>query len=265
MQAKKSLGQNFLIDNNKIKQIVNSLQINSDDFVFEVGPGQGALTFSIAKITSHLTAIEIDKELSKYLLAKITNNESSIFSLITGDILDFDFQLWFKENNVSTAIFVSNLPYYISTKILFQIISEQKFNLIGVMLQIDLVNRIFAKNNTREYGRLTVAINSLFELTDNIKVANSCFRPQPKINSAFIILKRKTNYSIPVNQQNDYLEFIRFCFQSKRKTLLNSLKTSDEKYYRWVVDFFEKTNRKLNCRAEQLLVTDFVSIWLNNN
>jgi 16S rRNA (adenine1518-N6/adenine1519-N6)-dimethyltransferase len=213
-QAKKQLGQNFLTDKNKIFEIVNSLCITSNEFVFEVGPGYGALTFEIEKLTNNLLLVEIDIDAVNDLKEKLSKKTK----LIHDDILNINF------NKVTTypTKFVSNLPYYISSKILFKAIDDRNITFIGVMLQKELIDRINSSPNTKEYGRLSVAINSLFKVEKTINVPRSVFVPQPNVDSGFITMQRKNNEL----KIKGYLFFVKSAFANKRKTLLNSLKNS---------------------------------------
>lgn len=252
VKYKKSLGQNFLIDLNKIKEIINNIpNINVKDEVFlEVGPGRGALTKEIIK-TNFLIAIEIDKELVNFLKKEIKEN----ICLLNLDFLDVDLKKLlkqFKEIN-----FVSNLPYYISTKIIFKILLEDKILNISIMLQRELVDRILAKPKTKTYGRLTVSINTFFEIKKVIKVSKECFYPKPKVDSSFIVLKKK---DINIDKER-YLSFIKECFANKRKTLLNSLKNSKSIYLQKAQEFFKKNNINISTRGEEISVDLYLLMW----
>ena len=252
MEAKKHLGQNFLVDKNKINAIVKSIPNIENSTIVEVGPGQGALTISLLEKAKEVIAIELDIDMINILQEKITTDN---FSLIQADILDIDL------NNLLTnkthIQFVSNLPYYIATKIMFKVAYNDKIESMSVMLQKELIDRIFAKINTRSYGRLTVAIGSLFELKDRISVPAGCFSPKPKVDSGFIVLeKKKIDFEI-----DDYLNFIKHCFALKRKTLMNSLKKSNFDKSDKVLNYLEKNNLKLNIRAEEIDLNIFIDIY----
>lgn len=254
IKAKKNLGQNFLVDKNKINEIYNSLPDLSDNFVIEIGPGTGNFTEKLILKARKIIAIEIDQDMINLLKNnEKLNNEKLI--LIHDDILKInlnDFIL--QEENI---YLIANLPYYISTKIIFKMFQYKQIIIFAIMLQKELVNRIFAKINTREYGRLTVAIGSLFSLNKRINVPRECFNPIPKVDSGFIILKR---IEIDFNY-NLYLKFIKECFATKRKTLLNSLKVSESPYLEFVKLYLIKNNLKLNIRAEQISIQSYLKIW----
>ncbi len=254
MQTKKSLGQNFLTDKNKVKEIIKAIPNLSTTTIFEVGPGKGALTFSLLKEAKKVIALELDENLVSFLKKEITNSN---FILLQGDILTFDL-LTLKDKKL---LFISNLPYYISTKIIFKIVLDPRFEYVNIMLQKELVDRILAKPKSRAYGRLSVAINSLFEFETKINVPAECFSPKPKVDSGFIILKRK-----PIDFEIEpYLNFIKDCFANKRKKLLNSLKNSNSSYQNAVQNYLIENNLNLNLRAEEISITDFLKMWKEIN
>ena len=250
MQAKKHLGQNFLTDKNKVNEIINSLNLSSDSSVFEVGPGHGALTIPISKIVNNFIAIEIDDDLIEEL------NEIENLEVINKDVLQIDLE----EIITKETIFVSNLPYYISTKILFKVMENENFKSVNVMMQKELVDRIYAKEGTKQYGRLSVSIRSFFDIENIIKVPRGCFSPAPNVDSAFINLKRVSDFT---NDRKEYLEFIKDSFSQKRKKWLNSLKNSNSKHYEQAQEWIAWNEYPETIRAEQITVEQFKEMWLN--
>lgn len=251
MYAKKSLGQNFLVDKNIIKKIISILPEFNDSVVIEVGPGKGALTKELIKKAKKVIAIEIDHNFID-ILSKIKNNN---LVLIHDDILKVDFKKIFNEK--TSYHFVSNLPYYIATKIIFTMIFIEKVNTISIMLQKELVDRILSKPNNRLYGRLTVAINSLFIVKNKINVSKNSFSPKPKVDSTFLVLeKKKVDFDIA-----GYLLFVKQCFALKRKTLLNSLKKSNEAIVLKVEEWLLKKNYDKKIRAEQISIFDYIDLY----
>jgi 16S rRNA (adenine1518-N6/adenine1519-N6)-dimethyltransferase len=201
---KKNLGQNFLTDKNKILEIVNSLNINENTNVIEIGPGRGALSFPIFDITKKLIVIEIDDDLIP-LLKTIDG-----LRVIHDDVLNIDFSKIIDKETV----FVSNLPYYISSKILFKAMAEKNFISVNVMMQKELIDRIVSTSGNKSYGRLTVAINTFYKIEKVIKVPSGCFTPSPNVESAFIKMTRLEDFT---NKREEYLEFIKISFAQKRK------------------------------------------------
>ncbi len=252
IEAKKVLGQNFLTDQNKIKAIVDSIPNLETSTVVEVGPGRGAITKPLSERAKELIAIEIDEDMMD-ILDDAINSET--FTLINKDILEVE---WDEVIEGKSGIqFVSNLPYYISTKIMFKVAYDERFESMSVMLQKELVDRIFADPKQRLYGRLTVSINSLYDLVKKINVPSGCFNPKPNVDSGFIVLKRK-NVSFNID---DYLKFIKHAFSMKRKTLMNSLNKSGFGKSDKVKEYLELNNINLAIRAEAIPVSTFIDIY----
>ncbi len=254
LEAKKSLGQNFLIDKNKINKIIESLKIDGNSHVIEVGPGKGALTNEIVKITEWLSLIEIDGRMVEIL----NQNQNLQNKIINQDILKTNLSNIFKNKNKH---FVSNLPYYIASKIIFKVLEEKEITKISIMLQKEMGQRILAKNNTKDFGRLTVAIRTFFEVESKIEIPASCFDPKPKVDSVFINLTRKNVEEIKHEDLGEYLDFIKKCFGNKRKTLLNSLKINNFNNIDKIKIFFEKNHIPTNIRGEQLEVEIYIKMW----
>lgn len=249
IKAKKGLGQNFLIDKNIINKIVNSLNINSKSNIIEIGPGTGALTTEIYKLNKNLIAIEIDKELMPILKSKMPD-----LNIYNYDFLEFDIK---KILNKKNYIFVSNLPYYISTPIIFKAISISNFKTLNIMLQKELAQRIISKHGNKTYGRISVMIQTFFEIKNKIEVSRNCFEPIPNVDSTFINLERKKT-------DIDFLRyesFIQKCFAHKRKTLLNSLKIEKFNKIDLVEKWIQKNNLNKLIRAEELDLNSFIFLY----
>ncbi len=252
IEAKKVLGQNFLTDQNKIRAIVESIPNLETSTVVEVGPGKGAITKPLVEKAKEVIAIEIDNDMIDILNESIQLDN---FTLLNKDILDVDWDEIVKDKR--NIQFVSNLPYYISTKIMFKVAYDDRFESMSVMLQKELVDRIFASPKNKLYGRLTVSINSLYELIDKINVPSGCFNPKPNVDSGFIVLKRK-NVSFNID---DYLLFIKHSFAMKRKTLINSLSKSGYNKADKVKEYLETNDINLSIRSEQIPVEQFIEIY----
>ena len=244
IKPKKSLGQNFLIDKNIIKKIVDIGNIKTDDFILEVGPGTGNLTeFILKKNPSRIFVVEKDKKLIEDLKKKF----GSQINIINNDILKIS------ENLISDQqlIVFGNLPYNISTKILTKwiISSNEKYwykNLI-LMFQKEVANRIIAKVNSSNYGRLSIISNWKLKIEKVMDINSSCFYPKPKVVSTLLKFTPKSKYFSINNSKN--LEMItRIFFSQRRKKIKNSFK----KIFKNYETISEKLDINLNLRPQNL-------------
>ena len=238
---RKRFGQNFLIDNQVINQIISTIAPKSDDNIIEIGPGKGALTLPLSEYLNQLNIIEIDHDLVSILSAQ--NNKK--ITIHNADVLTFDFNLFSEKIRI-----VGNLPYNISSPLLFHLLSYRE-NIIDMtfMLQKEVVERIVAPPGTKTYGRLSVVIQAFFDTELMFIVPKESFEPQPKIESAILYLKTK---STPLIQNLKPLEeIVKLAFSQRRKTLKNCLKS--------VLDQ-SQTRIDLSQRAEMLSLNDFVTL-----
>ena len=215
IKAKKSLGQNFLIDQNIIDKIINSVEIK-DKSILEIGPGTGNLTKNILKKNpKKLIVIEKDNELAKLLNENLGND----IKIINDDILEID------ENNLDKDILTvfGNLPYNISTEILCNWILNIKnknfwFDYLVLMFQKEVADRIIAKINTKNYGRLSILSSWKLEIEKISDVQPSSFFPQPKIESSILLIKPKLNF-FPLKNSKNLEKLTRIFFMHRRKML----------------------------------------------
>jgi len=252
IKPKKSLGQNFLIDKNIIKKIVDIGNIKSDDFIFEVGPGSGNLTeFILKEKPSKIFVVEKDKKLIEVLKKKFANQ----INIIDGDILKIS------ENEISDRqlIVFGNLPYNISTKILTKwiIYSNKKYwyKSLILMFQKEVANRIIAKVNSRNYGRLSIISNWKLKIEKVMDISSSCFYPKPKVESTLLKFTPKSKHFSINNSKN--LEMItRIFFSQRRKKIKNAFKKIFKNY-----EFVsEKLDIDLNLRPQNLLPETYYEI-----
>ena len=240
-KPRKRFGQNFLVDNQVINQIISTIAPKKDDNIIEIGPGKGALTFPLAEYLEHLSVIEIDRDLITILEAQ--NNQK--ISIYNSDALAFDFNQFSKNLRI-----VGNLPYNISSPLLFHLLSC-KDNIIDMtfMLQKEVVERIVASPGSKSYGRLSVVMQAFFDAELMFIVPKNSFDPQPKIESAILYLKTK---SIPLVQNLKPLEdIVKLAFSQRRKTLKNCLKSKLNQ---------SQTKIDLSQRAEMLTLENFVTL-----
>ncbi len=255
-QVKKKYGQNFITDNNLINKIVNSINITNNDLVIEVGPGMGALTSLLLSKAKLGLIYEIDKQLEPILVEKLSNYNNYKLNFV--DFMNVDISKDIKNIKYDKLIFVSNLPYYITTLIVKKVIDTTLFDTILIMVQDEVANRFCASVNSREYGSLTVYINAFYNVKKLFKVDKKMFRPIPKVDSAIVCLEKKEN--IDIKNLSIFNKLVRDSFQFKRKTLKNNLKSYN-------LDLIEKIlnkyNLSLNNRAEEVDVNIYIDIANN--
>ncbi|HDR7634805.1 MULTISPECIES: 16S rRNA (adenine(1518)-N(6)/adenine(1519)-N(6))-dimethyltransferase RsmA [Bacillus] len=221
---KKSLGQNFLIDTNVLNRIVDHAEIGSESGAIEIGPGIGALTEQLAKRAKKVVAFEIDQRLLPILdetLAPYSN-----VTVINKDVLKADVHEVFSEQfeEGQDVMVVANLPYYITTPILFKLL-EEKLPVRGfvVMMQKEVGDRLAAKPGTKEYGSLSIAIQYYTEVETVMTVPRTVFVPQPNVDSAIIRLLKRPKPVVEVTNETFFFEVVRASFAQRRKTLMNNL------------------------------------------
>jgi len=240
---KKKWGQNFLIDKNIINKIIDSIDPTIYDTIVEIGPGKGALTIPLSKKVNKVIAVEIDPELSANLSKKGINN----LEIVNQDFLKFDI------DKINGPIkFIGNLPYNITSPIIFKILSCSKWSKIVIMVQEEVADRIVALPNSKTYGRLSVMLQALSNPKKEFSVSKNCFNPKPKIESAVIslnLLDRK------VESIKKFSYMVKLAFSKRRKILNNTL---GKEYNKGIIDEY------LNKRPEQLSVQDFIDIHKRN-
>jgi 16S rRNA (adenine1518-N6/adenine1519-N6)-dimethyltransferase len=244
IKAKKSLGQNFLVDKNIINKIISAGDINKNDVVLEVGPGTGNLTENILqKKPKKFFVVEKDEKLAKSLFEKFENK----IIIINDDILKIS------ENLISDdkLLVFGNLPYNISTQILSKWIisayNKKWYKSLILMFQKEVANRILAKTNSKNYGRLAILSNWKLDVEKIFDISAYCFSPRPKVESSLLKFTPKKKYFEIKDAKN--LEMItRVFFNHRRKKIKNSFNQifSDSKY------FAEKLNLDLNLRPQNL-------------
>ena len=255
MKAKKSLGQNFLIDQNIVKKIIKTLSNQKINNILEIGPGTGALTQEIVKLKNkNIIAVEIDADLFNILEPKYEENKN--ITIVKGDILKTNTDIFFPKENY---LLIANLPYYISTKILFKFLNDLNCLTMTIMIQKELADRILSLPKKREYGRLTVALNTFFTIKKVTDVSPKAFKPRPKVNSSVLYLKRKSK--VEIQDVDSYLDFIQLCFAKKRKTLYNNLKQkyTNEQIKQVIEKLFVDDWKFI--RSEYIIISDFITMY----
>jgi len=245
--AKKSLGQNFLIDNNIINKIIKIGNINESKTVLEIGAGYGNLTRAIVCMKpKKIFAIEKDKKLASFLKNKFKIYKN--IKIINSDVLN----IIEKKNLVQNIIVFGNLPYNVSTKILASLILLQKwppwYDILILMFQKEVADRILAKTQTKEFSRLSVLSNWRLEIKKHFNVSKNCFFPKPKINSTLLSFKPKKNNQFNLKNPKNLEKVTRVLFSNRRKMInknFNKLFEQDQ-------SIVKNLNIDLNQRPEEL-------------
>ncbi len=251
---KKKFGQNFLKDENLLSAIVDDACVEGKN-VLEIGAGAGALTEVLCRKAKKVLSVEIDKSLEPILLEKL--QAFSNVKLIFKDILKIDITEINDYFNGEPILVVANLPYYISTPILFWLISSGLNVLsVTVMLQRELAERICAKPNTKEYGSISVVLSLWGDVSITRDVSRKMFFPQPDVDSSVLHINI---------QEHDYdilqvAKVVKFCFAMRRKTLINNIMAGANLGRTEVENLLEKLNLDKNIRPENLSKDDYVRL-----
>ena len=233
---RKKWGQNFLIDPNIIRKIISVLSPEKNQNILEIGPGKGALTKEMAEMKLSISAIEIDPMLCKYLKEQKLNN----VKIYNEDILKFDCSIIPKDYMI-----IGNLPYNISTPILFKFMEELKWSKMVVMLQREVAERIVSNHGNKKYGKISIMMQSFFDIKLEFNIPKTVFNPQPKITSSLLLIKPKKT----IDAEYKKLKIIvGNAFKHRRKKLAHNLKNIIEK---------KQYNEIKDKRAEQLSVADY--------
>lgn len=266
MHAKKNLGQNFLVDIPAIKGIVAAADIQPGDQVIEIGPGIGSLTEQLLLAGAKVLAYEVDDDLPEILhneLPQTIDGKSLAdrFKLVMKDVLKANFKedtAGFLDLNEPVKI-VANLPYYITTPIIFDLIdSKLNFTSLTLMMQKEVAERLVAHPKTKAYGPLTIAVQSRMQVKLAEEVKSSSFMPRPKVDSAVVVLTPLVN-KYDIEDEDFFNHVVKACFSQRRKTLANNLKAfvkDKEKREKLLTEL----GFDLKVRPEELTITDFIKL-----
>ena len=255
-QARKRFGQHFLVDSGMIHLIIKAIDPQPQDALIEIGPGLGAMTKPLLNCLDAMAVVELDRDLVKFwknqAIQKLQVHES--------DALKFDFQVWAKEQRAllqknapeARVKIVGNLPYNISSPLLFHLMSavadvdEQVF-----MLQAEVVERMAAQHGDSEYGRLSVMLQSKYHMENVLDVPPECFDPPPKVNSAIVKMIPRQDIHLTDKEYESLERVVSMAFAQRRKVLRNNLAS--------IKDVLKLSDDVLGLRAQDISVEDYIS------
>ena len=254
--ALKKYGQNFLIDENILNTIANSLD-NELGCVIEIGPGLGSLTRKLVKRFNKVLAYEIDPKMIEVLNDTILESN---FEIIAGDFLktniEKDIQEYFNQDNIYV---IANLPYYITTPILLKILEEApSIKKMTIMIQKEVASRFLGKPNTKDYNSLSVLIQTYMNVSKVCDVSSNCFYPAPLVDSTVIKIERKEKPDYEIKNEQQFQKINRMLFRQRRKTIVNNLKEGYSKEE--ILNVLNKLNIKETERSESLTCQQIIEL-----
>ena len=266
---KKQLGQNFLTDEETLFNIASMSEISNDDFVLEIGPGNGKLTEKLLSYPKALCLVEIDRELIPILSDKFSSYKN--VCIIHDDFLNMDFnkitdefiKLGFDKNKDRIKV-VANLPYYITGPIIFSLLENDLISEIVIMVQKEVADRLVSSPSSKDYGVITVIANYFGKVKKLFDVPKEYFYPKPKVDSAVIkIDKYSHSYIIEKYNNTDYnylKHLIKISFQQRRKTLVNSLSNQLDIDKSIIKTIIISMFNDENIRPENLSLNDYINL-----
>ena len=250
---RKRLGQHFLIDPNLLRKIVSLAEIQASDSVCEIGPGGGALTGLLCQVARRVLALEVDPRMVEFLKTELAGQDNLVVQ--EQDALKYPF-----DQLPPSTVVVANLPYNISTPIMFRLLEAQEnISRMVLTVQLEVAQRLVAKPSTKDYGVLSVMVQHLAEVKFGFKVSRNCFRPVPDVDSGVVRLDIRQGHQEEPVDLTHFQRMVRVAFGQRRKTLMNALRSAripDEFLYQVQLD----TGIILTRRAETLSVQEFRSL-----
>jgi 16S rRNA (adenine1518-N6/adenine1519-N6)-dimethyltransferase len=258
----KKFGQNFLIDTHVLDKIIQAADITKEDFVLEIGPGIGTLTQYLCENAKEVVAVEIDKMLIPIL--NDTLSEYDNVTVINSDVLKLDLTALVQERNNGQPIkVVANLPYYITTPIIMDLLERHlPLKSITVMVQKEVADRMQTGPGSKDYGALSLAVQYYAKPYIAANVPANCFMPRPNVGSAVINLALHTETPFEVKDEKLLFKLIRASFNQRRKTLVNGLNNSVELPYtkEEIAQVLSTLGISENIRGEALTLEQFITL-----
>lgn len=262
ISANKSLGQNFLINEDIVNGIIDKAEVNKEDLIIEIGPGLGTLTEELLKYAGKVVCIELDKRMINILNDRFLSQNLKI---VNEDILKVNLNELIKKEKtekLKEVKIVANLPYYITTPIIMKLLEDKlDISSITVMVQREVANRLVASQNNGDCGAITYAINYYTNASIVLDVPKESFIPAPEVESSVIKLEVLKKPSVEVKSEELLFKVIKIAFMQKRKTLLNSLANGNLlKNKSDVEEMLNDLEIDLKIRPEKLTLEKFAKI-----
>ncbi|MBE6041687.1 MAG: 16S rRNA (adenine(1518)-N(6)/adenine(1519)-N(6))-dimethyltransferase RsmA [Clostridiales bacterium] len=260
LRPAKSLGQNFLIDEDVIDAIIDGSGVTDSSLVIEIGPGTGALTLPLAERAGKLIAVELDERMIEGLRIKTFGMDN--VEIIHNDILKVDLKELISreldENGLSDVRIVGNLPYYITTPIIMKLLSaDTGASSITVMMQKEVGDRIAAQPGTKLSGAITYSVHYYAEVTEIAEAGRECFYPVPKVDSVVLRLDIRPEKAVKVRDEELFFKCIKAGFSQRRKTLHNSLMSMGDVDKKTIAEALARAGIAGERRAESLSMEEF--------
>jgi len=255
---KKRLGQHFLVDRNILNKVIRTAQVEKGDMVLEVGPGLGEMTLALAQHAKKVIAIEIDSKLAVILKQKV--EDFSNVEVVQKDILKMDFSSFLRKEGHPIKV-VANLPYKISTPLLFHFMeSKEFFSTLTLMLQREVAERMVASPGSKTYGPLSIFIQLFSNISICFYIKPSAFFPPPKVESAVVHMSFRKKPVVNLEDEEWFKKVVKGCFGYRRKTLMNALKHSGLPLPQSIESRMQKIGIDPRKRPETLTIQDLVHL-----
>ena len=255
---KKRLGQHFLVDPNILNKVIRAAGVGEQDVVLEIGPGLGAMTLALSREAKKVIAVEIDPKLAAILKEKM--KEQNNVEVVKSDILSLDFRHFLEREGCPVKV-VANLPYQISTPLLFRFVeSKEVFSAFTLMLQKEVAQRMAARPGGKEYGPLSIFVQLSLDASIRFFIKPSAFFPPPKVESAVVQMSWKEKPMIQANEEEWFRRVVKACFGYRRKTLINALRHSELSLPQSIESRMEEAGIDPRRRPETLTIEEFIRL-----
>lgn len=254
---KKQFGQNFILDKNFMTSLVRDFNLNNETIVLEIGAGAGVLTEVLAENFKKVISFEIDKTLTEHLQS--IENKHNNLKFVFKDVLSVKTEDIDNLFDGKEYVLIANLPYYITSQIIFKFLFSSNVSQMYVMVQKEVGIRFCAKNSTKDYGIPTVLIDSFGSCKIVRNVSRTVFKPMPNVDSCIIKIEKNSN-KFNIKETKKYIDFVSNSFKMKRKTLYNNLVSAGFNKEK-VIEAIKELNLLESVRPENLTAEQFVLLF----